>query len=59
MSKESKVHAICWMLHPVWYITRKYPILKLSKEIKTSIKTIFKTFISHVKSIKGSVHLIH
>ena len=34
-------------------------MLKVSKEIKTSIKITFKTFISHVKGVKGSVHNIH
>ena len=59
MSKMLKAHATCWMLHPTWYITRKYPMSKVLKEIKTSIKITFETFISHVERVKGSVHNIH
>ena len=32
---------------------------KVLKEIKTSIKITFETFVSHVKGVKGSVHNIH
>ena len=44
---------VCCILY-----TRKYPMLKLSKEIKKQAEKItFKTFISHVKGVEGSVHI--
>ena len=59
MVKVSKVDAACWMLNPAWNITRKYPMSKVSKEIKSSIKITFKTFISPLKCVKGFVQNIH
>ena len=36
MSKVSKVHAACCMLHTMLQGSTKYPMSKVSKEIKTS-----------------------
>ena len=61
MLKVLKVHATCWILHPAQYITWKYPMSKVLKEIKNIFKQIqkatFKTFTSHVQGVEGSVHI--
>ena len=53
MSKVLKVHATCWMLHPAWYITRKYPMSKNHQIYKVT----FKMFVSHVEGVDGFVHI--
>ena len=44
------VEGACCLQHPAWNITRKYPMSKVSKEIKTSIKHLKCLFLMY----KGS-----